>query len=103
MRKWFSMRTQAVAAAISMAVGVLFAVLPQDWIEERFGINPDVGNGSIERLFVAIPLAIAVALAVSAVASYRRHQAKQSSARASGLRQPGTQVFERVRAAARAT
>jgi hypothetical protein len=63
---WLSVRTQAAASAIAIAVGVLFAVLPQDWIEARFGIDPDAGNGSLERLLVAVPLAIGLALAVSA-------------------------------------
>ena len=89
MKKWLSVKTQAVAAAIATAVGVLFAFLPQDWIEERFGIDPDAGNGSIERLLVAIPLAIGVALAVSAIVSYRRRHAQRSSARTDGRQLPG--------------
>ncbi|HLJ59095.1 MAG TPA: hypothetical protein VKZ50_05125 [bacterium] len=80
MRKWLSVQTQAAASAIATAVGVLFAILPQDWIEERFGIDPDAGSGSIERLLVGIPLAIGVALAVSAIVGYRRRQGQRSSA-----------------------
>jgi hypothetical protein len=76
MKRWLSVQTQAVTAAIAMGVGVLFAALPQDWIEVRFGIDPDAGNGSIEHLLVAIPLAIGAALALSAIVSYRRRHAE---------------------------
>jgi len=79
-KKWLSVRTQAAASAIAIAVGVLFAILPQDWIEERFGIDPDAGNGSIERWLVGVPLAIGAALAVSAIVSLLRSQSRRSSA-----------------------
>ena len=79
-KRWLSARTQAAASAIAIAVGVLFAILPQDWIEERFGIDPDAGNGSIERLLVGVPLAIGAALAVSAIVSFLRRQSQRSSA-----------------------
>ncbi len=80
MKRWLSARTQAAASAIAMAVGVLFAILPQDWIEERFGIDPDAGSGSIERLLVGVPLAIGAALAGSAIVSFLRRQFHRSSA-----------------------
>ena len=77
-KRWLSARSQAAASAIAIAAGVLFAILPQDWIEERFGIDPDAGNGSIERLLVGVPLAIGVALAVSAIVGFLR--SRRSSA-----------------------
>jgi hypothetical protein len=80
-KRWLSVRTQAAASAIAIAVGVLFAILPQDWIEERFGIDPDAGNGSIERWLVGVPLAIGVALAVSAIASFLRTRRLSTSSR----------------------
>jgi drug/metabolite transporter (DMT)-like permease len=78
-KRWLSARTQAAASAIAIAVGVVFAILPQDWIEERFGIDPDAGSGSIERLLVGVPLAIGAALAVSAIVSFLRRQFHRSS------------------------
>jgi hypothetical protein len=80
-KTWLSARTQAAASAIATAVGVLFAILPLDWIEERFGINPDAGSGSIERLLVGVPLAIGAALAVSVMVSFLRRPFHRSSAR----------------------
>ncbi len=80
-KRWLSARTQAAASAIAIAVGVLFAILPQDWIEERFRIDPDAGSGSIERLLVGVLLTVGAALAVSAIVSYLRRQLHRSSAR----------------------
>ncbi len=80
MKRWLSAQTQAAASAIAIAVGVLFAILPQDWIEERFRIDPDAGSGSIERLVVGVPLAVGAALAVSAIVSFLRRQFHRPSA-----------------------
>jgi hypothetical protein len=71
-KRWLSARTQATASAIAFAVGVLYLVLPQDWIEERFGIDPDAGGGSLERWLVGVPLAIGAALTVNAIVSFLR-------------------------------
>ena len=79
-KRWLSARTQAAASAMAMAVGALFAILPQDWIEQRFGIGPDMGSGSIDRWPVGVPLAIGAALAVSAIVNFLRRQSHRSSA-----------------------
>lgn len=80
MKRWLSVQTQAAASAIAIAGGVLFAILPQDWIEERFGIDLDAESGSIERLLVSVPLAVGVALAVSAIISFLRRHGQRSPA-----------------------
>jgi len=77
-KRWLSAQSQATASAIAFAVGVLFLILPQDWIEERFGIDPDAGSGSIERWLVGIPLAIGAALAVNAIVSFLRSRSSAS-------------------------
>lgn len=81
MKRWLSVRTQAAASAIAIAAGVLFAILPQDWIEERFGIDPDAGNGSIERWLVGVPLAIGLSLAISAIVSFLKTRRSSTSSR----------------------
>jgi len=68
----FSPRLRAGVAVLSAAVGVTAALLPDDWIEQRFGFSPDDGDGSLEFLWVAAPLALAAVLALSLLrARYR--------------------------------
>jgi hypothetical protein len=45
-----------VGAWISVAVGLLFWTLPEQWIERQLGLNLDGGSGLLEFLLVAIPL-----------------------------------------------
>ena len=54
-------RLSLVVAAVCAAGAVLLALLPIDWIEEVFGVEPDGGNGLFE-------LAPIIVLAVAAVA-----------------------------------
>jgi hypothetical protein len=61
----FSPRLRARLAALSGIAGITAAALPDDWIEQRFGVSPDGGNGSAEFLWVAAPLALAALLALS--------------------------------------
>ncbi len=67
MREWWAAKRYKMAAAIASATAILFAILPQDWIEQRFGIDPDAGNGSLERFLVALCLAVAVTFAGAAI------------------------------------
>lgn len=41
-------------------IGVFFATLPDQWIESTFHFDPDSGNGSLEFLFFAIPIAAGI-------------------------------------------
>jgi hypothetical protein len=41
-------------------IGVFFATLPDQWIETTFHFDPDSGNGSLEFLFFALPIAAGI-------------------------------------------
>jgi hypothetical protein len=87
-RRWLRVRIEGIVALIAAGVGIMFASLPQEWIEWRLGFDPDVGDGVAERLLVAVLLAIGVALAVSAFMGYRsllkRHEASSHKVRRRG-------------------
>jgi len=70
MMRWQSNYT--IAAVISLAVGLTYALLPPDWIELRLGVDPDGGNGLLEALVVFVILAIALAFAIRAFKATRR-------------------------------
>ncbi|HXP75014.1 MAG TPA: hypothetical protein VN823_12795 [Stellaceae bacterium] len=58
-------KLRATLAMLLAAIGTTAAMLPDDWIEQRFGVSPDGGNGSAEILWVAAPLILAAVLALS--------------------------------------
>ncbi len=60
----FSLHVRAALAVLSGTVGTIAALLPEDWIEQRFGFRPDGGDGSLELLWVATPLSLAAILAL---------------------------------------
>ena len=72
----FSPRLRAGLAILSAAVGLTAAILPDDWIERRFGLSPDGGNGFVEFLWAALPLALAVVLTLSLLRTRRRTAAR---------------------------
>jgi hypothetical protein len=72
----FPPRLRAGLAVLSAAVGTTAAVLPDDWIEQRFGFSPDGGNGMAEFLWVAAPLALAAGLALSLLREQDRTAAR---------------------------
>jgi hypothetical protein len=72
----FSARLRAGLATLSAAAGITAAILPDDWIEQRFGISPDGGNGAAEFLWAAAPLALAAVLALSLLRARRRAAAR---------------------------
>jgi hypothetical protein len=71
-----SRRLRAGLAVLSASVGITAAILPDDWIEQRFGISPDGGNGFAEFLWVAAPLALAAVLALSLLRTCYRTAAR---------------------------
>jgi hypothetical protein len=50
-----------------IALGVLLAVIPNDWIETAFGISPDNGNGFAEAALAGGPIATGCLLASDAI------------------------------------
>jgi apolipoprotein N-acyltransferase len=75
-------RAHAIKRALGtflVLIGVLFAVLPKDWIEETFGIEPDAGNGLLELAFVLVPIAVGLALLVNVYLAHRRRTERAST------------------------
>jgi hypothetical protein len=70
MTRWQS--NYSLAAVISLAVALTYALLPRDWIELRLGFDPDGGTGLLEALVVFVTFAIALAFAVRAFKATRR-------------------------------
>jgi hypothetical protein len=64
-------RSSIVLGAVLVVVGLLFAALPKEWLEERFAIEPDAGNGSVELLLVLAPIVIGGALIARGVMASR--------------------------------
>ena len=67
-----NVRIRLIAGAVLILIGVGFALLSKEWIEETLGFEPDGGNGALELAFVLVPVGIGVALLVSAVSALRR-------------------------------
>ena len=40
-------RGSIALGAVLVVVGILFAALPKDWLEQTFGFEPDGGNGFV--------------------------------------------------------
>jgi len=58
-------------AAISAFLAIITLLWP-DWIEIVFNIDPDVGNGSLERAIVGLSFVLAVAFFALARREWRR-------------------------------
>jgi len=63
-----------------IVVGVVFAVLPKDWIEETFSVDPDAGSGVLELAFVLVPIAIGLLLLANVYISHRHQRAARAAA-----------------------
>jgi len=49
------------AGGLLIALGLIFAVLPKQWIEEVLGFEPDAGSGLLEFALASIPIIIGAA------------------------------------------
>jgi hypothetical protein len=78
-------RREAILVAVGLmlaVVGLLFAALPEQWIESVLGVEPDGGNGAVEVLLAVVPLgtgAVMVSFGVRARVSGRRRRAGTES------------------------
>jgi hypothetical protein len=58
-------------AALLVCLGLALALLPKDWIEGRFEVEPDGGDGSFELLLALIPICLGLALGAIAALRWR--------------------------------
>jgi uncharacterized membrane protein len=68
-----SRRRQIIIGVVLILIGVAFASLSKEWIEETIGFEPDGGSGLVELLIALVPIAVGVALI--GVAVLRSHRA----------------------------
>ena len=69
-----------------IALGVLLAVIPDDWIETVFGLSPDNGNGLAEAALAGVPIATGCLLAFDALVRGFRRVLRSFGVQASGFR-----------------
>jgi hypothetical protein len=62
---------EAGLGVAAVALLLLTAAIP-DWIEVIFGVEPDEGNGSFERVLVAALAACAISFSMAARREWRR-------------------------------
>lgn len=55
-------RLSVIAVLISGTCGILFAILPDHWIETTFGVEPDGGSGLLELFLIFVPAVLCVTL-----------------------------------------
>jgi hypothetical protein len=65
---------EAILAGLGLVLFVV-TLFSREWFELLTGLDPDGGNGSLEIVLAAIPLAIATASALLARRDYRRGSA----------------------------
>jgi len=66
-RFWLEVPASLLALALATATSI-----SPTWIETLFSVDPDGGDGSLERALVAGCLAVAAGLGVAARAEWRR-------------------------------
>lgn len=59
--------TLAAIGVILIAIGVAFAALPKQWIEDTLGFEPDGGNGMLELLMALVPVVVGLAMVAAGV------------------------------------
>jgi hypothetical protein len=64
-------RSSIVLGVVLVVIGILFAALPKEWLEETFAIEPDAGNGLVELLLVLVPIVVGGAVIARGVMTSR--------------------------------
>lgn len=65
--------------ALLLVVGVTLSLLPRDWIEETFAVDPDAGSGAVEALIDAVPIILGLGLLAVAFGLRARRRSKKRS------------------------
>jgi len=60
----------ALGAAL-IILGLGYAFLPTQWIEQKYGFEPDGGSGALELLIAVVPIAAGIGLLVHAWSVHR--------------------------------
>jgi hypothetical protein len=60
------------ALAVASALLLVITLTRWSWIEEVLGVDPDHGNGSLERLIAALAIGLAVAFCAGVQREWRR-------------------------------
>jgi hypothetical protein len=68
---------KALFAILFVLFGVGFALAPDAWIEARFGFSPDGGDGWVEALVAAAPIALGLCLGWLAYRDARRGKVRR--------------------------
>ncbi|MGB7974436.1 MAG: hypothetical protein WCF81_08820 [Roseiarcus sp.] len=55
-----SMSGRTRVALAFIFIGLVFALMPDRWIETAFGFSPDNGDDSLEMLISAIPILLGI-------------------------------------------
>jgi hypothetical protein len=71
-------RGTTILAVVLIIFGLLLGLLPKDWIEDTFGIEPDAGSGVLELGLALGPIAVGAVL-LATVLFKRRRQPKRAS------------------------
>jgi hypothetical protein len=57
------MMKRLILGLVLSAAGVLLALGSADWIEQRYGVEPDAGSGALEYIISAVLVSAGMALA----------------------------------------